>query len=176
MKIDIIPVGILQANCYILNINEDYLIIDPGDEANKIKEHIKGNVLGILITHSHDDHIGALLDISNEYKCHIYKYDNVSDDTLYEVGPFIFKVIYTQGHTLDSISFYFPKDKVMFTGDFLFRKSIGRTDFYNSDERLMLKSLKKIITYNNIKIYPGHGDITNIEDEKENNIFLKDLL
>ena len=47
MKIKILPLGILQANCYILNINEDYLIIDPGAEANKIKENIIGKVCGI---------------------------------------------------------------------------------------------------------------------------------
>ena len=44
------------------------------------------------------------------------------------------------------IKFYFPKEKMMFTGDFLFKGTIGRTDFYNSDTELMLESLKKIST------------------------------
>ena len=176
MKIKIFPLGIFQANCYILNINEDYLIIDPGAEANKIKENIIGKVCGILITHSHDDHIGALKEIHDEYDCHIYEYDNVFENKIYNVGPFSFKVIYTLGHTLDSITFYFPKEKMMFTGDFLFKGTIGRTDFYNSDTELMLESLKKIITYNDIKIYTGHGDMTTLEQEKEENPYLKKLI
>lgn len=176
MNLEILPLGYLKANCYILSINEDYLIIDPGDEAQKIKEKINGKVHGILITHSHDDHTGALLEIRDEYNCHVYEYSNVLDESLYNVGPFCFKVIYTLGHTLDSITFYFPNEKLMFTGDFLFRKTIGRTDFYNSNERLMIESLKKIIIYNDITIYPGHGEITTIEYEKENNPFIRKLI
>ena len=64
----------------------------------------------------------------------------------------------------------------MFTGDFLFKGTIGRTDFYNSDTELMLESLKKIITYNDIKIYTGHGDMTTLEQEKEENPYLKKLI
>ena len=176
MKIDVLKVGYLQANCYILSINEDYLIIDPGDEAHKIEDKIMGIVHGILITHRHDDHIGALKDIYEKYKCHIYEYNNLFEDNIYHVGPFEFKVIYTLGHTLDSVTFYFPKEKVMFTGDFLFKGTIGRTDFYNSDSDLMMDSLEKTIKYENVTIYPGHGPSTTLEDEKCENPFLKRLV
>ena len=60
MNIKILKVGYLAENCYILNINNDYLVIDPGDEYTRIKQEIKGNLLGVLITHYHFDHIGAL--------------------------------------------------------------------------------------------------------------------
>ena len=61
MNIIKIPVGLLNANCYILEKENKLLIIDPGDEYEKIKENINGKeILKILITHHHEDHIGAL--------------------------------------------------------------------------------------------------------------------
>ena len=53
----------------------------------------------------------------------------------------------------------------MFTGDFIFKDTIGRTDFSNSNNSDMINSLKKISEYSNIKIYPGHGDITYLDNE-----------
>lgn len=64
MNIKTIPVGILQTNCYILTKNNQTLIIDPGDEPEKIKNEINTKVIGILVTHYHFDHVGALDQIS----------------------------------------------------------------------------------------------------------------
>ena len=61
MQVNRVIVGLLETNCYILTINDKCIVIDPGDEIDKIKEEI-GNkeVVGVIITHSHFDHIGAL--------------------------------------------------------------------------------------------------------------------
>lgn len=168
-----IPVGYLQANCYILEFNNQNIIIDPGSEFDKIKANIKGNVCAILVTHRHFDHIGALADLKNEYHCPIYDFNNLKEQK-YEINNFKFKVVYTPGHTDDSVSYYFYDENIMFTGDFLFKETIGRTDLETGNMDKMLNSLNKILKYNDIKIYPGHGDITTLDYEKNNNIYLKE--
>ena len=153
MQIESLKVGFLETNCYILTIDDSCLVIDPGDEYDKIKRAI-GNkkVIGPLITHHHFDHIGAL-----KYFNNIYDFHNLKEG-INHLGPFTFEVIYTPGHTNDSISFYFEDDNVMFVGDFLFKDAIGRTDLGGNDKD-MYNSLKKISKYNkNITIFPGHGD------------------
>ena len=68
MKVDIVKTGYLDENCYILSKDNNVLIIDPGDEFYKIKERIGNkNVLAVLITHYHFDHIGALNEVIEEY-------------------------------------------------------------------------------------------------------------
>ena len=172
MKVEILPVGYLRENCYIISKNNNCIIIDPGDEDNKIIKCIGGKkVLAILITHYHFDHIGALNILKEKYNVEIYDYKNINEDI--KISDFNFKVIDTKGHTDDSVSFYFYNDNIMFTGDFLFKESIGRFDFDNSSEIDMLKSIENIKKYDkSIKIYPGHGDITTLEYEFKNNPYL----
>lgn len=168
MKIIKLPVGDYQANCYILVIDNECLIVDPGDEAFKIKEITnKYNIKAILITHHHFDHVGALNEFS-EYPI----YDFKKGEGVFEISKFKFEIINTKGHKEDCVSFLFDKD--MFTGDFLFKETIGRTDFDGSNHNEMLKSLDKIKKYNKeIKIHPGHGDSSTLAHEFNNNYFLK---
>lgn len=171
MKIDVISVGELQTNCYILTYNDEVIIIDPGDEAEKINKYIKGNVVAILLTHHHFDHIGALLYLKDKYKCDVYDYFNLREGK-HKITNFEFEIIYTKGHTDDSITYYFYKDNVMFTGDFLFKGTIGRTDLESGNMDEMINSLNKIKKYDsNIKIYPGHGDATTLGFEIKNNLY-----
>lgn len=161
-----IKVGYLQTNCYILIKDNNALIIDPGDEAKKIKEATKDlNVEAILITHHHFDHVGALEEFKN---IEIIDYKNKKTKT----KNFEFEIIETKGHTEDSISFYFEKEKVMFVGDFVFEGSIGRTDLETGNMEEMEKSIQKLKTYpKDIELYPGHGNKTTLEIELENNPF-----
>ena len=174
MKIKTVKVGILKTNCYILSIDDECLIIDPGAEAEKIINEISGlKPIGVIVTHYHFDHIGALNDIKNKYHIPIYDINNLEEKE-YIIGKFKFEVIYTKGHHNTCITLYFKDDKKMFVGDFIFKDSIGRTDLEDADENEMMKSLNKIKKYpNDITIYSGHGEITNLGYEKENNIYLK---
>lgn len=174
MKIEKIEVGYLQTNCYILVKNNNCLIIDPGDEADKIIAKVGNlNVVGIIITHYHFDHIGALNNIKNKYNVEVYDINNL-DEKEYKIDDFIFEVIYTKGHHNTCISIYFKEEKVMFTGDFLFKESIGRTDLETGDILEMKNSLEKIKKYlQDIKIYPGHGETSTLEYEFINNIYLR---
>ena len=169
MKITSLPLGCLQANCYILEIDNEIIIIDPADEYEKIHEVIKNKkIIKILITHHHPDHIGALKYFDD------YLILKNLEEKEYKLGKFSFEIIFTKGHTSDSVTYYFKKEKLMFTGDFLFKNSIGRTDFPTGNSFEMEKSLKKIIKYpNDITIYPGHGPNTTLKNEKENNYFLR---
>jgi glyoxylase-like metal-dependent hydrolase (beta-lactamase superfamily II) len=71
------------------------------------------------------------------------------------------------------VTYYFKKNKIMFTGDFLFKGTIGRCDLEGGNIRKMEESLRIIKEYDNdIKIYPGHGDSSILGDEKKNNPYL----
>lgn len=165
MKIDVVKVGYLETNVYILSKDGHTLIIDPGDEPEKIIEKVKGKVDGIIITHHHFDHIGALDDIKEKYDAKVYDRYNLKEGEN-QIGEFVFEVIYTPGHTDDLISIYFKEDESLFCGDFIFKGSIGRFDFPESDFNDMQESIKKIIKYpKTTHIYPGHEDKTTLGDE-----------
>lgn len=169
MIIKKIVVGYLQTNCYILIKDKSALLIDPGNEYNKIKDQLKNlNLQAILITHYHFDHIGALNSFKN-IKIIDYKHEKKE----YKIENFKFEILETKGHTSDSISFYFREENAMFVGDFIFQNSIGRTDLYTGSNIEMKKSIKKLKTYPiNTKLYPGHGESTTLEMELKNNPFL----
>ena len=175
MEVKTVVTGYLDENCYLLIKNKTCLVVDPGDEYNKIKEAIGDNkVLGVLITHSHFDHIGALRNFLTKRSIKIFKRSNLVENKTYSIGDFNFKCIYTPGHSKDSVTFFFEEDKKMFIGDFIFKESIGRTDFPGGSDTDMSNSIQKILTYDDdIELYPGHNEITNLGYEKENNPFLK---
>ncbi len=156
-----IIVGKLEENCYIAQKDNKALLIDPGDEYEKISQELKElDVVEILLTHNHFDHVGALDYFEKKY--HLI-HNNFSNQY------FDYQVIPTPGHSKDSLTFYFPKEKIMFTGDFLFQGTIGRMDLPGGDIQDMKNSLNLISTYpNDIIIYPGHGNKSILEFEKNN--------
>ncbi|MCI8394887.1 MAG: MBL fold metallo-hydrolase [Bacilli bacterium] len=158
MKIERFPLGPLQANCYLVTKNNQTIIIDPGSEANKILELCsKKNIVGILVTHHHFDHIGALKELENHFKIvHNQK-----------VPSFSYQTISNPGHSKDSISFYFEQEKVLFSGDFIFEHNIGRCDLEGGNWYEMQKSIQNILKYSDdITIYPGHGTQTTLKEER----------
>lgn len=174
MEVKKIITGYLDENCYLLIRNGTCLVVDPGDEYNKIKEEIGDNkVLGVLITHSHFDHIGALRNFLTKRSVKIFKKSNLEEKE-YKIGDFTFKCLYTPGHSKDSVSFYFEEEKFMLVGDFIFKESIGRTDLPGGSDEEMKESLQKLLEYpDEITLYPGHNETTTLKNEKENNPYLK---
>jgi len=163
MKIERVIVGPLETNCYIISKNNKCIVIDPGDEYDKIIKIISSKeVVGVIITHYHFDHIGALNKFAKEL---ILDRHNL-EEKKYNIDGFNFEVIYTPGHKEDSITIYFEKENIIFTGDFIFKGTIGRIDLPGGSYEDMIKSLKKISKYNeNIEIYPGHGEKTILKEE-----------
>lgn len=167
MDVKYVVVGPLETNCYILEISHEVLIIDPGDDAKTIKNKISNDkkVIGIIVTHSHFDHIGALDELLKFYKTKLYNMSNLSEGN-HTLGSFSFEVIYTPGHMNDAITIYFKDKKLMFVGDFIFKGSIGRTDMSGASPKDMKESIKKILRYPmDTVLYPGHYDKTTLEEE-----------
>ena len=169
MKIVRVTVGNLDANCYILIEDNKCLVIDPGADGDKIIDAIGDRrPLAILVTHYHPDHIGAIPALKDKYDCPIYDRSELLEKD-YEIDCFKFKVRYNPGHSDDSISFYFEEENIMFTGDFVFKGSIGRWDLGGNYEE-MRQSIEELKTLeNDVTIYPGHGDKTTLSFEKEYN-------
>ena len=163
--------GYLGENCYIIHNNKYALIVDPGSEGNRIINEIDKNnleVVGILITHYHFDHIGALDELKDNYNCIIVDYKN----RVNKIKDFKFEIIENYGHTMDSVSYYFKKDKLLFCGDFVFKETIGNYDIEN--EYTMFDSLEKFKKLDkNIVVYPGHGEKTTVGYEINNNPYLR---
>ncbi|MBR1581625.1 MAG: MBL fold metallo-hydrolase [Bacilli bacterium] len=85
-----------------------------------------------------------------------------------------FKIIETPYHTEGSVCIVYEKENAIFTGDSLFKNSIGRFDLITANRRLIKSSLNIIKNFDpKYRIYPGHGELTTMKEELENNIYLK---
>lgn len=205
MNIKTIKATSYATNCYVVSEaqGDQGVIIDPAGAYDEIKGYIDEQSLEIpyiLLTHGHGDHIGAVLQLKENYgsKVFIHEKDSymledanknltnqlasgpielaadeyVSDGQVIEVGSLKIKVIHTPGHTQGSVC-YKIKNHV-FTGDTLFASSIGRTDLEGGDREQILSSIKEqlLILPNETLIYPGHGAQTSLKKEKVNNPFI----
>lgn len=172
LRVECLEVGLLKCNCYKIEKDGKCLLVDPGDDKERIITFIgSSEVLAILVTHSHFDHVGCVDSLSKKYDRPVYKFDNVVEGEI-QIGDFKFEVIRVPGHSKDSISFYFRDDGVMFTGDFLFYDTVGRCDLEGGNFGEMVESIEKIKKYaDQIVIYPGHGRTTVLGLEKKNNLY-----
>ncbi len=141
---------------YVLKIKAKNILIDTSSSTNKsellndLKElNIKPKDINIiLITHRHWDHNGNI-DLFPNAK--VYDFKNIEKNPIKEI-----KIIKTPGHTDDSICFLY--ENVLFSGDTLFHKGIGRTDLPESRPEKMQKSLEKLKKLDYKILCPGHID------------------
>ena len=168
-----IIVGPLETNCYLVadEKTKEAVIIDPGDESEKIFSAIRQEKLKpkfILLTHNHPDHTGALKKIKDNFNIECL---DVGDGDKLELGNLKIEVLATTGHSEESVCFIV--DNLIFSGDTLFKQGIGRTDLEGGDYNQIQKSLKRLMEFpDNFKVFPGHGPETTIGEEKANNPFL----
>jgi len=172
MNIKTVVVGYLETNCYIIEKGQECLIVDPGDEPEKIDRETDKKIIGIIITHNHFDHIGGVSYFKEKYNVPVYDYRNLKEE-FNSIHNFTFEVLYMPGHTEDSIVVYFNEEEIMFVGDFVFYHTIGRTDLDGGNFEKTKDSISRLKTYKNVTLYPGHGKTTTIEEEKINNIYFR---
>ena len=207
MKVVTVSGGILPTNCYVITDEATTCtaIVDPGFESEQLLNEIKRvgseNVIAILLTHGHFDHILGLEQVKHCTNAKIYIHqadasflsDNnlnlakqigsilpnpitadvtVSDGDVIPVGNLKFRVLHTPGHTAGSCC-YVVEDAI-FSGDTLMNCCVGRTDFPTGSYADLLTSLKKInALQGDYKIYPGHEIPSTLEFERENNPYLR---
>lgn len=195
MKILKFSLGQLQANCYFLIEGDNCLIIDPADEGSFLLEELQRRRLklkAMLVTHGHFDHIMAtgemqlslntplyinqkdlfLVDRLKETVKHFLGYKSITlpikniKNSL-EIKNFKLKIIHTPGHTPGGVCYYFPEEKIIFTGDTLFKGAVGRYDFSYASKKDLQKSLQGLFNLPpDTIIYPGHGESSTIGQEK----------
>jgi len=184
------------------------VIVDPSFEPKELLSTLKLlnlQVDAILLTHAHFDHIGGLQDvlkvITPKVYVHVQEASWLQDATkncselllgfkvvckkadvllsgkeVLKFGNLVFRVLHTPGHSPGSLS-YLIGDNI-FSGDVLFKDSIGRTDLPFGNFQLLQETLKSYFLKldDKVNIFPGHGDVTTLGREKKYNPFLKDLL
>jgi len=177
-------------------------VVDPGDNGERVADFIKGQNLepvAILLTHSHFDHILGIPGLRAAWPqlpvyCHPADVDEsrktvtlfgstfpavsafggifpyVEGDKV-EIGPITVEVISTPGHTPGSVTL--KTENILFTGDTLFRSSIGRTDLEGGSFGTLMQSLKKLGKLEgNFRVCPGHEGLSTLDDEKAFNGYL----
>lgn len=187
-------VGIYAENCYIVaNLeNNECVVIDPGADFKRIMSRIEDKgfkVKYILLTHGHFDHIGAVTELKHATSADIYV--NFGDVDLYQnafipdrelldgdklyLGEIEIQVITTPGHTQGGVCFYLPAEKVLFAGDTLFYRSVGRTDLPGGNHKQLIQNIitKLMVLPDDVVVYPGHSAKTTIGDERRHNLFIQ---
>ena len=196
-----IAVGSYEVNCSILSKEGKAYIVDPGQEGERIIGLLAKKGLepaAILLTHAHFDHItgiAALQKAFPELPVYVHSADRKmfghpfnqmpseyasigtpanlreADDISLDLPEL--KVLPPPGHTPGGICYYLSEDKLLLSGDTLFARSIGRTDFPGGSMPEMLASLKKLMELpRDTIVIPGHGMFTTIGDEQDGNPYV----
>lgn len=175
-----------QTNCYIAMFDGFEFVIDPGQGAYQwIKQECK-NPVAILLTHAHFDHIWDVKQLQEEMGLPVYIYkddvfllaknqannpttmpDVEVSSRFIEIHGIRVEFIHVPGHTPGLCMIRIGD--IVFSGDFIFARSIGRFDFPYSNENDMKNSLKSFLNLEyNAVVYPGHGEETDIQTEQHN--------
>ncbi|MBN1619100.1 MBL fold metallo-hydrolase [candidate division WOR-3 bacterium] len=195
MEVKRFVVGEIQTNCYAVIEKDELFFIDPGGFVRDMDFGCKGiKCRYILLTHNHYDHIAGVEKLKSLYpEAEIAVHENdlsglndpeYNGASLFGVnfnpikpalilkggekltfGRFGIKVFHTPGHTEGSVSFLV--ENCLFTGDTLFRRGVGRCDLPSGDWGKLTRSLKSYYDMGkNYKVFPGHGDYTDLESER----------
>lgn len=199
MNVERFVLGPLQTNCYLV-YREGYdecMVIDPGDDPKALIDRIEELGLAlrtVILTHGHFDHVGGVNALKEKYHCYVGMHvddwqlpmelgglgrtSHVLRDNFEIVGASMgFRVYHTPGHTPGSCCIAGGDRETgytcIFTGDTLFRGGVGRTDL-GGDAKELVESIKFLAKLpGHYIVYPGHGDDSTIQNELDNNIFVR---
>ena len=203
-------VGPVAENSYIFRRDgsDRALIVDPGDEADKLLgaiERLGVTLDGILLTHTHFDHVGAVAPVARATGAEVWVPEKEAfvladinsfvpwpgfgpfesyeaEHTLQggerlELGGFEIDVLSTPGHSPGHVTFSIPDEQAVFSGDVLFQGSVGRTDLPGGDWGTLLESIRTLVETLPAETadYPAHMGLTNLGAERATNPFLAEL-
>ena len=210
MDVRMFTVGPVAENSFIFRRDgsDRALIVDPGDEADKLLaaiEQLGVTLDGILLTHTHFDHVGAVAPIAKATGAEVWvpelEKQVLADIDSYvpwpEFGPFEswdaehtvsggerlelagleIDVLFTPGHSPGHVAYSIPSEQVVFSGDVLFQGSVGRTDLPGGDWPTLLESIRSLVDGlpPETTVYPGHMGVTTLGAERDSNPFLAEL-
>jgi hydroxyacylglutathione hydrolase len=210
MDVRMFTVGPVQENTFILRRDgsDRALIVDPGEEAPKLLEALDAlgvTLDGILITHTHFDHVGAVAPIAEATGAEVWvpeiekpvladimsyvpwpgfgPFDSwdaehtVQGGERLELAGFEIDVIFTPGHSPGHVTYSIPDEGAIFSGDVLFQGSVGRVDLPGGDWPTLLESLRTLVDSlpEDTKVHPGHMGLTTLGAERATNPFLAEL-
>ncbi len=187
-------------------VTGEMIIIDPADCPEKIEQKVMqmdGKPVAILLTHGHFDHIMGIDSILENWNIPVYveeedlpimtdpelnlssSYTNgysfdgakpLKDGQKLELAGETIEVIHTPGHTMGGCCYYLPVEHAVFSGDTLFQRSVGRTDFSNSSQDAIVRSVRERLFAlpDDTIVYPGHMGETKIEYEKLHNPYVQE--
>lgn len=193
--------GEIDVNCFFIEHNNKCYIVDPGYEKEKVIKYVRDNnlkVLGILLTHGHIDHIGAIDAFDVPVYLHEKEYEIIEDNykngfdfygrqkpySLNDINiirmddSFVLhlddkriEVIHTPGHTVGGVCYKIDND--LYTGDTLFEGTVGKWTFPTGNLEALKRTIVNLIDTQDegIRIHPAHGESSTIGEEKRYNQF-----
>lgn len=206
MPIVTFALGPLETNCYLLHDTTQAVAVDVGGDPADMLDFLRERGLmltHILITHQHFDHLYGVAALQQATGAQTLA--PAADDCLrassvgrggqwglplvpdfaaeplplgeQRFGAFAMQVLETPGHTPGSVSLYVQEEKAVFTGDALFYRSVGRTDFPGGDAAQLIRSIRTgLFTLpEDTRVFPGHGPETRVGDERAGNPYCGDF-
>jgi glyoxylase-like metal-dependent hydrolase (beta-lactamase superfamily II) len=210
MDVRMFTVGPVAENTYIFRRDgsDRALIVDPGDEPDKLLGAIDAlgvTLDGILLTHTHFDHVGAVAPVARATGAEVWV-PEIEAFVLADINSFVpwpgfgpfesyeaehtlnggerldlagfqIDVLSTPGHSPGHVTFSIAGEGAIFSGDVLFQQSIGRTDLPGGDHATLLDSIRMLVDTlpSETAVYPGHMGITSLGAERASNPFLAEL-
>jgi hydroxyacylglutathione hydrolase len=195
-------VGPLQENCWVIEEGARAIVVDPGDEAERLIEELEGLAVdAILLTHTHFDHVGAVAALARhtgapvfcpatevfilqEINAYVFPgygpYEPYDPEETIEGGEHLtladleIDVLFTPCHSPGHVSFSIPDHQLLLSGDVLFQGSIGRTDLPGGDHEQLMESIALLLDTlpDDTRVLPGHMGVTTLGRERHTNPFL----
>ena len=210
MDVRMFTVGPVAENSFLFRRDGagSALIVDPGDEAPKLLNAIESlgvELEGILLTHTHFDHVGAVAPLARATGAEVWVPEiekgvladinsfvpwpgfgpfedweaehTLSGGEKLELADFEIDVLFTPGHSPGHVTFSIRDEAAVFSGDVLFQGSVGRVDLPGGDWATLLDSLRTLVEGlpPETTVYPGHMGITTLAAERASNPFLAEL-
>jgi glyoxylase-like metal-dependent hydrolase (beta-lactamase superfamily II) len=210
MDVRMFTVGPVAENSYLFRLDgsDRALLVDPGEEADKLLAAIDAlgvTLDGILVTHTHFDHIGAVAPVAKATGAEVWV-PEIEKMVLADINAFVpwpgfgpfedwdaehtltggeklelagmeIDVIFTPGHSPGHVTFSIPSEQAIFSGDVLFQQSVGRVDLPGGDWPTLLESIRTLVDTlpPETTVYPGHMGTTTLGQERATNPFLQEL-